>query len=175
MQFGPFLIKVPPVAALPCAVLAIFEQGVHAGCTVSPAVAGHGSRTSGSLPSLRGLCPLIRSATPAPPGLPTSLALQAPSRPPGGALRRAITAYAADRRFFPFRAAGASVVMANQGRPFPPEAACTGFLRKSSRTPATAGETPTPPCPIRSGMTGAWQGRIQKRPDSVSFRPFVHL
>ena len=56
----------------------------------------HGSPTSGSLSSLRGPCPLIRSATPAPPGLPTSLALQAPSRPPGGALRRAVIAYAAE-------------------------------------------------------------------------------
>ena len=71
---------------------------------------------SGSLPFLRGPCPLNRFATPAPPGLPTSLALQAPSRPPGGALRRAIASrptasdsprIPADRRFCPFQAADA--------------------------------------------------------------------
>ena len=66
---------------------------------------------SGSLPLLRGPCPLNRVATPAPPGLPTSLALQAPSRPPGGALRRAIAALA-----FPAAGGGAALELGKPAR-----------------------------------------------------------
>ena len=60
---------------------------------------------------MRGLCPLNRFATPAPPGLPTSLALQAPSRSPGGALRRAIAALA-----FPGAGGGAALELGKPAR-----------------------------------------------------------
>ena len=118
-----------------------------------------------SLPFPRGRCPLIRFATPAPLSLPTSLALQAPSRPPGGALRRA-TAYATELGFLAASRPTASnspripvaalvMAMSSPSRPgctgpllaplsyrrFIPLRAASGtaFLRKSSRTSHAAG------------------------------------
>ena len=96
---------------------------------------------------LQSACPLIRSATPAPPGLPTSLALQAPSRPPGGALRRA-TAYAAELGLL-----AAPRPTASDSPRIPEDrhfcllraASGTGFLRKSSRV-----APPSIPPPLQS-------------------------